>query len=159
MRCRGLANGEQITAALVIAADGREFAAARRRWAFGVIGWSYPQTGIVATVEHEKPHNGVAYEHFLPSGPFAILPMTGQPVVSGVDGSQGQGARAAGAGRGTASMKNWRGASARIWARPRPRGRAGPIRCPSIWRAILCARALRWRAIAPMAFIPSPARA
>jgi 2-octaprenyl-6-methoxyphenol hydroxylase len=41
-----------------------------------VIGWSYPQTGIVATVEHEKPHNGVAYEHFLPSGPFAILPMT-----------------------------------------------------------------------------------
>jgi 2-octaprenyl-6-methoxyphenol hydroxylase len=31
----------------------------------------------VATVEHEKPHNGVAYEHFLPSGPFAILPMTG----------------------------------------------------------------------------------
>ena len=42
-----------------------------------MIGWSYPQTGIVATVEHEKPHNGVAYEHFLPSGPFAILPMTG----------------------------------------------------------------------------------
>jgi 2-octaprenyl-6-methoxyphenol hydroxylase len=42
-----------------------------------VIGWSYPQTGIVATVEHDKPHNGVAYEHFLPSGPFAILPMTG----------------------------------------------------------------------------------
>jgi len=42
-----------------------------------VIGWSYPQVGIVATVEHEKPHNGVAYEHFLPSGPFAILPMTG----------------------------------------------------------------------------------
>jgi 2-octaprenyl-6-methoxyphenol hydroxylase len=42
-----------------------------------VIAWSYPQWGIVATVEHEKPHNGVAYEHFLPSGPFAILPMTG----------------------------------------------------------------------------------
>jgi 2-octaprenyl-6-methoxyphenol hydroxylase len=31
----------------------------------------------VATVEHEEPHNGTAYEHFLPSGPFAILPMTG----------------------------------------------------------------------------------
>ena len=40
-----------------------------------MIGWSYPQTGIVATVAHEKPHHGVAYEHFLPSGPFAILPM------------------------------------------------------------------------------------
>jgi 2-octaprenyl-6-methoxyphenol hydroxylase len=33
--------------------------------------------GIVATVQHERPHHGTAYEHFLPSGPFAILPMTG----------------------------------------------------------------------------------
>ena len=71
-----LANGEQIRAALVIAADGRE-SPLRAEAGIGVIGWSYPQTGIVATVEHQKPHNGVAYEHFLPSGPFAILPMTG----------------------------------------------------------------------------------
>jgi 2-octaprenyl-6-methoxyphenol hydroxylase len=71
-----LANGEQIRAALVIAADGRE-SPLRAEAGIGVIGWSYPQIGIVATVEHEKPHNGVAYEHFLPSGPFAILPMTG----------------------------------------------------------------------------------
>jgi 2-octaprenyl-6-methoxyphenol hydroxylase len=41
------------------------------------IAWSYPQVGIVATVQHQQPHNGTAYEHFLPSGPFAILPMTG----------------------------------------------------------------------------------
>ncbi|HET7084243.1 MAG TPA: UbiH/UbiF/VisC/COQ6 family ubiquinone biosynthesis hydroxylase [Rhizomicrobium sp.] len=71
-----LKNGEEISAALVIAADGRE-SALRAQTGIGVIGWSYPQTGIVATVEHEKPHKGVAYEHFLPSGPFAILPMTG----------------------------------------------------------------------------------
>jgi 2-octaprenyl-6-methoxyphenol hydroxylase len=70
-----LADGAQIRAALVIAADGRE-SPLRAEAGIGVIGWSYPQTGIVATVEHEKPHNGVAYEHFLPSGPFAILPMT-----------------------------------------------------------------------------------
>jgi 2-octaprenyl-6-methoxyphenol hydroxylase len=38
--------------------------------------WDYPQCGIVCTVGHEKPHNGVAHEHFLPSGPFALLPMT-----------------------------------------------------------------------------------
>jgi 2-octaprenyl-6-methoxyphenol hydroxylase len=71
-----LDNGSEIGAPLVIAADGRE---SRLRGEMGInlIGWSYPQTGIVATVEHEKPHNGVAYEHFLPSGPFAILPMTG----------------------------------------------------------------------------------
>jgi 2-octaprenyl-6-methoxyphenol hydroxylase len=43
----------------------------------GTVGWSYGQNGIVATVSHEKPHNGTAYEHFLPAGPFAILPLTG----------------------------------------------------------------------------------
>jgi len=71
-----LVDGSQIAAALVIAADGRE-SRLRAEMGINVIGWSYAQTGIVATVEHEKPHNGVAYEHFLPSGPFAILPMTG----------------------------------------------------------------------------------
>ena len=71
-----LADGDEISAALVIAADGRD-SPLRSQMGVQVIGWSYPQTGIVATVEHERPHNGVAYEHFLPSGPFAILPMTG----------------------------------------------------------------------------------
>jgi 2-octaprenyl-6-methoxyphenol hydroxylase len=70
-----LADGEEIAASLVIAADGRE-SPLRAQMGVQIIGWSYPQTGIVATVEHERPHNGVAYEHFLPSGPFAILPMT-----------------------------------------------------------------------------------
>jgi len=71
-----LADGSRVQAALVIAADGRE-SPLRARMGINTVGWSYPQTGIVATVEHDKPHNGVAYEHFLPSGPFAILPMTG----------------------------------------------------------------------------------
>lgn len=71
-----LADGTEIAASLAIAAEGRE-SALRSEMGINVVGWSYPQTGIVATVEHEKPHNGVAYEHFLPSGPFAILPMTG----------------------------------------------------------------------------------
>ena len=70
-----LGNGEQIAAALAVAADGRD-SRLRAQQGVGVIGWAYPQVGIVATVAHEKPHNGVAYEHFLPSGPFAILPMT-----------------------------------------------------------------------------------
>lgn len=71
-----LSNGETIAARLAVAADGRE-SAMRERMRIGAVGWDYPQIGIVATVEHERPHNGVAYEHFLPSGPFAILPMTG----------------------------------------------------------------------------------
>ena len=70
-----LGNGESVQAALAVAADGRD-SKLRAAEGIGVIGWSYPQTGIVATVAHERPHNGVAYEHFLPSGPFAILPMT-----------------------------------------------------------------------------------
>ena len=39
--------------------------------------WEYGQSGIVCTVAHERPHNGRAEEHFLPAGPFAILPLTG----------------------------------------------------------------------------------
>ena len=70
-----LSTGEKIRSALAVAADGRD-SKLRGQQGIGVVGWSYPQTGIVATVAHERPHNGVAYEHFLPSGPFAILPMT-----------------------------------------------------------------------------------
>ena len=71
-----LSTGRHARADLVVAADGRE-SPLREQAGIRAIAWSYPQTGIVATVEHERPHNGVAYEHFLPSGPFAILPMTG----------------------------------------------------------------------------------
>ena len=70
-----LSNGQSVQAQLAVAADGRD-SKLRAAENIGVVGWSYPQTGIVATVAHERPHNGVAYEHFLPSGPFAILPLT-----------------------------------------------------------------------------------
>lgn len=70
-----LSNGEMLRASLVVAADGRE-SPLREQMGLRTIAWSYPQVGIVATVQHERPHNGTAYEHFLPSGPFAILPMT-----------------------------------------------------------------------------------
>ncbi len=71
-----LTGGRQIQARLAVAADGRA-SALREAMGIGVVSWSYPQWGIVASVHHAQPHNGVAYEHFLPSGPFAILPMTG----------------------------------------------------------------------------------
>jgi 2-octaprenyl-6-methoxyphenol hydroxylase len=64
-----------LCAQLMVAAEGRD-SPSREKMGIGLIGWSYPQWGIVATVAHEKPHDGTAYEHFLPSGPFAILPMT-----------------------------------------------------------------------------------
>ncbi len=70
-----LADGRALRAALVIAADGR-FSSLRRDAHIKTNEWRYRQTGIVATVAHERPHQGVAHEFFLPSGPFAILPMT-----------------------------------------------------------------------------------
>lgn len=70
-----LANGRRIGARLVIGADGRQ-SAIRQQAGIRTLDWSYRQTGIVCTVQHELPHEGVAQERFLPAGPFAILPMT-----------------------------------------------------------------------------------
>ncbi len=71
-----LSTGERLRAPLVVGADGRD-SPLRKQMDIRIVSRSYPQTGIVATVHHERRHNGTAYEHFLPSGPFAILPMTG----------------------------------------------------------------------------------
>ncbi len=69
-----LEHGGNIEAALLVAADGRK-SALRKRAGIKTIGWSYPQAGIVATLGLEKPHGGRAIQHFLPQGPFAILPL------------------------------------------------------------------------------------
>ena len=71
-----LAGGAEIAAALLVAAEGRN-SPLREAASIKVVGWSYPQTGIVTTVRHDRPHGGRAVQHFLPSGPFAILPLTG----------------------------------------------------------------------------------
>jgi 2-octaprenyl-6-methoxyphenol hydroxylase len=73
----GLGSGEERRPALLVAADGLR---SRLRALAGIktVSWSYPQAAIVATVRHERPHDGVAVEHFLPSGPFAILPLNGE---------------------------------------------------------------------------------
>jgi 2-octaprenyl-6-methoxyphenol hydroxylase len=71
-----LASGKEIGATLLVAADGKR-SRLRERAGIKCIGWSYPQIGIVATVAHAKPHGGKAVQHFLPAGPFAILPLTG----------------------------------------------------------------------------------
>ena len=68
-------NGAVHQVRLVVAADGRN-SPLRQMEEIPVKQWRYPQIGIVCTVRHEKTHNGVAQEHFLPPGPFAILPMT-----------------------------------------------------------------------------------
>src|SRR5436190_6531955 len=65
-----------LRAPLLVAADGRA-SPLRQAAGIGVVRWSYPQAGIVTTVRLEQPHRGRAVQHFLPSGPFAILPLTG----------------------------------------------------------------------------------
>jgi len=50
----------------------------RERAGIATHGWDYDQSGIVVTVGHERDHQGRAEEHFLPAGPFAILPLTGK---------------------------------------------------------------------------------
>jgi 2-octaprenyl-6-methoxyphenol hydroxylase len=71
-----LADGRTIRAPLIVAADGAQ-SALRQRAGISTTGHDYGQTGLVATIAHELPHEGVAYEHFRPSGPFASLPLPG----------------------------------------------------------------------------------
>ena len=71
-----LAGGDTVTAQMLVACDGVK-SAIRDMAGIGTVHWDYGQSGIVATVAHERPHEGRAEEHFLPSGPFAILPLKG----------------------------------------------------------------------------------
>ena len=70
-----LNDGRRISSRLLVAADGRR-SAIRASAGIEVRETPYAQTAIVATVRHERTHEGVAVEEFLPSGPFAMLPMT-----------------------------------------------------------------------------------
>jgi 2-octaprenyl-6-methoxyphenol hydroxylase len=69
-----LDDGRSVSAPLAVAADGRN-SPVRAAAGIKTTEWAYAQTGIVCTVAHERPHGGVAHEHFLPAGPFAMLPM------------------------------------------------------------------------------------
>ncbi|HEX2816475.1 MAG TPA: UbiH/UbiF/VisC/COQ6 family ubiquinone biosynthesis hydroxylase [Phenylobacterium sp.] len=71
-----LADGRTLHAPVAVGAEGRG-SVIRTEAGIGAVGWDYPQTGVVATVRLARPHEGVAHEYFLPGGPFAILPLTG----------------------------------------------------------------------------------
>jgi 2-octaprenyl-6-methoxyphenol hydroxylase len=72
-----LEDGRVLAGALVAAAEGRT-SPTRAAAGIEVMRWDYRQTGIVATLAHERPHRGLAVERFFPQGPCAILPMTGR---------------------------------------------------------------------------------
>lgn len=69
-----LASGTKLSTRVLIAADGVR---SRLRALSGIktVGWQYGQSALVCTFSHEEPHHGRAFEHFLPAGPFATLPL------------------------------------------------------------------------------------
>ncbi len=67
---------ESFTARLVVAAEGRH-SPLRAQAGIPVTRLPYRQTAVIFAIAHERPHHNVAWEHFLPGGPFAVLPMTG----------------------------------------------------------------------------------
>lgn len=71
-----LDDGTEATGRLLIGSDGRNSGTAARA---GIkrTGWDYGQTALVCAIEHEKPHDGIAHQFFMPPGPLAILPLTG----------------------------------------------------------------------------------
>jgi len=71
-----LADGRLVKTRVLVSAEGRQ-STLRDKAGIKLIGWSYDQTGIVTWVAHERPHEATAVQHFLPAGPFAILPLTG----------------------------------------------------------------------------------
>ena len=70
-----LTSGKAVRARLLVGCDGKKSGIAAGA---GIkrTGWSYDQTALVCAVAHEKPHNGIAHQFFMPSGPLAILPLT-----------------------------------------------------------------------------------
>lgn len=71
-----LSDGTTRRARLLVGCDGRQSGVAERA---GIkrTGWGYGQTALVCAIAHEKPHNGVAHQFFMPPGPLAILPLPG----------------------------------------------------------------------------------
>lgn len=71
-----LSDERQLTARVLIGADGRKSGVAERA---GIPrrGWDYGQTALVAAIQHELPHDGIAHQYFMSTGPLAILPLPG----------------------------------------------------------------------------------
>jgi 2-octaprenyl-6-methoxyphenol hydroxylase len=71
-----LSDAKALSARLLVAADGAR-STIRSKAGIATHGWTYGQSAIVVNVAHERDHHGRAEEHFLPAGPFAILPLKG----------------------------------------------------------------------------------
>ncbi|SHF60677.1 2-octaprenyl-6-methoxyphenol hydroxylase [Litoreibacter ascidiaceicola] len=71
-----LASGKTVRSRLLAGCDGRRSGVAERA-GIGRSFKDYGQTALVAAIGHELPHNGIAHQFFMPAGPLAILPLSG----------------------------------------------------------------------------------
>ena len=125
-----LASGATVRARLLVAADGAR-SAIREHAGIASVGWSYDQSAIVTTVAHERPHHGRAEEHFLPAGPFAILPLPNNRSSIVWTESAAEAERIMRLDDAAISTPSWRSASACISATSRSPARAAPFRSAS----------------------------
>ncbi len=74
-----LDDGRVLSGSVLIGCDGRQSGVAERA---GIKrkGWDHGQTALVCAIDHQRPHNGVAHQYFMPPGPLAILPLPGNRV-------------------------------------------------------------------------------
>ena len=73
-----LADGRRLEAALMVGAEGRR-SPTRDEAGLVMAHWDYSHRAMIAGIDHEKPHDNVAWEIFYPAGPFALLPMLDGP--------------------------------------------------------------------------------
>ena len=71
-----LASGKVLRARMLVGCDGRASGVAARA-GIARTGWGYGQTALVTAIAHEKDHQGIAHQFFMPAGPLAILPLPG----------------------------------------------------------------------------------
>jgi ubiquinone biosynthesis UbiH/UbiF/VisC/COQ6 family hydroxylase len=71
-----LGDGRIFRAPLIVGADGGR-SWLREQAGIGVVSRDFRQHGIVATVRPQSPHRGTAFQRFLPTGPLAMLPLSG----------------------------------------------------------------------------------
>ncbi len=69
--------GMLIRTRLLVGADGLR-SKTRTAARIPVLSWPYNRTALVFTIAHEYEHDGLAIQHFLEGGPFAVLPVTGR---------------------------------------------------------------------------------
>ncbi len=73
VRVRG-ADGQTISAPLIVAADGRR-SPARTAAGIAARSWSYPQTALIALTTHSRPHDGFSTEFHTRGGPCTLVPL------------------------------------------------------------------------------------